>query len=66
MSSKSVCQVLRSWVDVGSFHKRLVVRLMIFTVSVRNILDKPPISLFWILQEYRACLRNELVLFSAG
>jgi hypothetical protein len=23
MSSKSVCQVAHSWVDVGSFHKRL-------------------------------------------
>jgi hypothetical protein len=39
MSSESVCQVTRSWVDVGSFHMRLVVRFMIFTASVRNILD---------------------------
>jgi hypothetical protein len=30
MSSESVCQVARSWVDVGSFHTRLVVRFMIF------------------------------------
>jgi hypothetical protein len=39
MSSESVCQVARSWVDVGSFHTRLVARFMIFTASVRNILD---------------------------
>jgi hypothetical protein len=39
MSSESVCQVARSWVDVGSFHTRLVVRFMNFTASVRNILD---------------------------
>jgi hypothetical protein len=38
MYSESVCQVARSWVDVGSFHTRLVVRFMIFTASVRNIL----------------------------
>jgi hypothetical protein len=41
MSSESVCQVARSWVDVGSFYKCLVVRFMIFTASVRNILDWP-------------------------
>jgi hypothetical protein len=40
-SSESVCQVARSWVDVGCFHTRLVLRLMIFTASVRNILDMP-------------------------
>jgi hypothetical protein len=39
MSSESVCQVARSWVDVGSFHTRLMVRFMIFTASVKNILD---------------------------
>jgi hypothetical protein len=39
MSSESVCQVASSWVDVGSFHARLVVRFMICTASVRNILD---------------------------
>jgi hypothetical protein len=38
MSSESVCQVARSWVDVGSFQMRLVVRFMIFAASVRNIL----------------------------
>jgi hypothetical protein len=41
MSSESVCQVARSWVDVGSFHTRLVVRVMIFTASFRNILNLP-------------------------
>jgi hypothetical protein len=40
MYSESVYQVARSWVDVGSFDKLLVVRFMIFTASVRNILDK--------------------------
>jgi hypothetical protein len=30
MSSESVCQVARSWVDVGSFNMRLVVRIMNF------------------------------------
>jgi hypothetical protein len=41
MSSESVCQVALSWVDVGSFHTRLVVRFMIFTASTRSILDTP-------------------------
>jgi hypothetical protein len=40
MSSESVCQVARSWVDVGSFQTRLVVRFMICTAPVRNILGK--------------------------
>jgi hypothetical protein len=39
MSSESVCQIARSWMEVGSFHTRLVVRFVIFTASVRNILD---------------------------
>jgi hypothetical protein len=34
-----VCQVTRIWVDVDSFHTRLVVRFINFTASVRNILD---------------------------
>jgi hypothetical protein len=42
MSSESVSQVARSWVDVGSLHKRWAVSFMIFTASVRNILDSPP------------------------
>jgi hypothetical protein len=41
MSSESVCQVTRIWVDVGSFHTRFVVRFMIFTALARNILDWP-------------------------
>jgi hypothetical protein len=49
MYGESVCQVARSWVDVGSFHTRLVVRFMIFTASVRNILDTPS-YLFLFLQ----------------
>jgi hypothetical protein len=41
MSSESVCQVARSWVDVGSFHMRLIIIFMSYTSSVRNILDIP-------------------------
>jgi hypothetical protein len=41
MSSESVCQVARSWVDVCSFHTRIVARFMVFTASVRNILETP-------------------------
>jgi hypothetical protein len=41
MSSESVCQIARSWVNVPSFHTRLVVRFMISTASVRIILDTP-------------------------
>jgi hypothetical protein len=39
MSSELVCQVARSWVDVGSFHARLFIIFMIFTVLVRKFLD---------------------------
>jgi hypothetical protein len=41
MYSESVCQVACSLVDVGNFHMRLVVRLMIFIASDRNIVDTP-------------------------
>jgi hypothetical protein len=37
MSSESMCHVARSWVVVGSFHMRLVVRFKISTASDRNI-----------------------------
>jgi hypothetical protein len=40
MSSESVCQVARSWVDVGSFHKRLFIIFMIFLQRQSGI--------FWI------------------
>jgi hypothetical protein len=46
MSSESLCQVARSWVDVGSFHTRLLVRFTTFTASVQNILDTPCIPTF--------------------
>jgi hypothetical protein len=39
MSSESLFQVARSWVDVDSFHTRLFIIFVIFTASVRNILD---------------------------
>jgi hypothetical protein len=45
ISSESVCQFLRRWVDVGSFHIRLVVKFMIFTASVQDILDTPSYNL---------------------
>jgi hypothetical protein len=38
MSSESVRQVARNWVDMGSFHLRLVVRFVNFTASFPNIL----------------------------
>jgi hypothetical protein len=41
MSSKSVCQVACSWVDVGNFHMCLFITFMIYTASVQNILDIP-------------------------
>jgi hypothetical protein len=44
MSSESVCQVARSWVDVERFYTRLVVMFMNFTASFRNILDKSSYS----------------------
>jgi hypothetical protein len=39
MSGESVCQVSRNWLDVGWFYTRLMVCFMIFTASVRSILD---------------------------
>jgi hypothetical protein len=64
MSSESVCQVARSWVDVGSFHTRLVVRFFIFTASVRNILDIPSynvdvLSLDWQSELLHATRRTQ-------
>jgi hypothetical protein len=53
MSSESVCQVTRSWVDVGSFHTRLVVRFMNFTASVRNILGTPSYTQFRLGRTFR-------------
>jgi hypothetical protein len=44
MSSESAYQVAHSWVDVGSFNVHLVVRFMIYTASVRNILHTPSYS----------------------
>jgi hypothetical protein len=41
MSSESVCQVARSWVDVGSFHTRIFGVLYYAVASVREFLDTP-------------------------
>jgi hypothetical protein len=54
MSSESVCQFAHSWVDMGSFHTRLVVRFMIFTASVRNILDTP--LYVWVFGNMCTCI----------
>jgi hypothetical protein len=59
MSSGSVCQVARSWVDVGSFHARLVARCMNFTVSVRNILGTP--SCLTLTNKRHVCCRRWVV-----
>jgi hypothetical protein len=39
VSSVSGFLVAGSWVDVGSFRPRVFIIFMIFTASVRNILD---------------------------
>jgi hypothetical protein len=44
MSSKSVCQVAHSWLDVGRFYMHLVIRFMIFKAPFRNISDTPSYS----------------------
>jgi hypothetical protein len=61
MSSESVCQVTRSWVDVGSFHARLLVRFMIFTALVRTILDTP--SYLYCVSCYCLYVRNVVYSF---
>jgi hypothetical protein len=61
MSSESVCQVARSWVDVGSFHTRLMVSfMMILTVSVRNILDTPSQT------DGRTPVKSDITIFFKG
>jgi hypothetical protein len=41
MSSESVCQVARSWVDMGSFHTRLFGVVYFTIASVQEFLDTP-------------------------
>jgi hypothetical protein len=41
MSIESVHQVESIWVNVGSFHTRLMIRFVIFTSLIRNIVDTP-------------------------
>jgi hypothetical protein len=48
MCSESLCQVIRSWVDVGIFHTRLFIIFMIVTASVQNILDVPWYYIFHV------------------
>jgi hypothetical protein len=56
MCSESVCQVTRSWVDVGSFQTRLAVRFIVYRASVPNILD----SLDILRVGYIACVLCQL------
>jgi hypothetical protein len=41
MSSESVCQIARSWVDVGRFHTRLFGVVYFAIASVREFMDTP-------------------------
>jgi hypothetical protein len=41
MSIESVCQIARSWVDVGRFHTRLFGVVYFAIASVREFLDTP-------------------------
>jgi hypothetical protein len=50
MSSESVCQVARSWVDVGSFHMRLFEIVYFAIASVREFLDTP---------SYKYCFKSQ-------
>jgi hypothetical protein len=45
MSSESVCQVARSWVDVASFHTRLFGVVYFAIASIREFLDTPSYTL---------------------
>jgi hypothetical protein len=56
MSSESVCQVARSWVDVGSFHTRLF-----GVVSVREFLDTR-----WYVKMEGWCCSNVVNVRSGG
>jgi hypothetical protein len=67
MSSESVCQVARRWVEVGSFHTRLVVRMCNSNGSLAIVIrqkDKgnlliAAIMLFQLTQ--RHCLWSQIV-----
>jgi hypothetical protein len=49
MSSESVHQVARSWVDVGSFHKRLFGVVYFAIASVREFLDTTSYTIYCYL-----------------
>jgi hypothetical protein len=51
MFHESVCRVARGWVDVGSFHKRLVVRFMILQRQS---------GIYWIQPRMTASKREEV------
>ena len=59
MSSKSVCQVTRSWVDVGSFHTRLFGVLYVTCGDFHNGSEKGTASVHQILcQSWEKCSRD--------
>jgi hypothetical protein len=51
MSSESVCQVARSWVDVGSFHTRLFGVVRLAMALVREFLDTPSCTVMGIRRQ---------------
>jgi hypothetical protein len=51
MSSKSECQVARSWVNVGSFHTRLFGVVYFAIASVRKFLGKSSYQMFGVAME---------------
>jgi hypothetical protein len=55
MPSESVCQVARSWVDVGSFHTRLFGVVYFVISSFREFLDTPS---YVLSNEYRRFLSH--------
>jgi hypothetical protein len=52
MFSESVCQVARSWVDVGRFHTRLFGAMYVTCGHVHDGLEKVTASVYQILCQY--------------
>jgi len=59
MSSESVCQVARSWVDVGSFHMRLFGVVYVTCGDFHDGSEKGTASVHQILcQSWEKCYRD--------
>jgi len=59
MSSKSVCQVARSWVDVGSFHTCLFGVVYVTCGNFHDGSEKGTVSVHQILcQSWEKCYRD--------